>query len=140
MVKGRQSLDHQKKIKHTVKYLRHAPETVTVVAVQKGAPNGMIVAICNAALNARQSDVKLTPAQKKLFKAHARSFELLADRRCSIAEKRAHLLTHRRNASEQKGGAFTIAELVVPLLTSVITSINSKFIFRFSSNKQSGLK
>ena len=137
MAKGRKSLAHHKKVKDTVKYLRHAPDTAAVLAVLRGAPNGVIEAICNAALNARQGDVKLTPAQKKLFRAHAQSFELLADRRRSIAEKRAHLLSHRRNASEQEGGAFPIAALVVPLLTSVISSIGSEFISRLSSNKKS---
>ena len=137
MAKSRKSIAHSKTIKHTVKYLSHAPNVAAVLAVLKSAPNGVIEAIANAALNARQGDLQLTPAQKKLFRAHAQSFDLLADRRRSIAEKRAHLLSHRRAASEQEGGAFPIAALVVPLLTSVITSIGSEFISRLSSNKNS---
>ena len=133
MAKSRKSLAHYKTVKHTVKYLSHAPDISAVLAVLKGAPNGVIEAISNAALNARQGDVQLTPAQKKLFRAHAESFDILTDRRRSIAEKRQHLLSHKRNASLQEGGAFPIAALVVPLLTSVIGSIGSEFISRFIS-------
>jgi hypothetical protein len=54
MAQGRKSLANYKTVKHTVKYLRHAPDTAAVLAVLKGAPNGVIQAIANAALNARQ--------------------------------------------------------------------------------------
>ena len=135
MAQGRKSLANYKTVKHTVKYLRHAPDTAAVLAVLKGAPNGVIQAIANAALNARQGDVKLSAAQKKLFRKHAQSFDLLADRHRSIAEKRQHLLSHRRNATNQEGGAFPIAGLIVPLLTSVIGSIGTEFISRILPKK-----
>ena len=135
MAKSRKSIAHSKTIKHTVKYLSHAPNVAAVLAVLKSAPNGVIEAIANAALNARQGDVQLTPAQKKLFRAHTQSFDLLTDRHRSIAEKRQHLLSHSRNASQQEGGAFPIAALVVPLLSSVIGAIGSEFISRLLPSK-----
>ena len=39
-------------------------------SVLKGAPDEVIKAICNAALNVEQGDVHLSPAQRQLFSAH----------------------------------------------------------------------
>ena len=123
-----------KTVKATVKYLSRArPDISTVLSVLKSAFDEVIEAISNAALNAREGDVHLTPAQKALFRAHEESFNLLTDRHFSIADKRRHLLSRKRNTSLQEGGAFPIAALVVPLLSTVLSSIGSAFISSRSS-------
>jgi len=131
MAKGhRQSLARHKAVKSTVKYLSRArPNIATVLSILNNAPDEVIEAISNAALNAREGDVHLTPAQKALFRAHEESFNILTDRHSSIADKRRHLLARKRkNTSLQEGGAFPIAALVVPLLSTVLSSIGSAFI------------
>ena len=100
MGKGRKSLDQRKAVKRTVKFLAHAPDPVTVQAVLKSAPDPVIRAIANAALNAREGDVRLTPAQRRLFPAYAHTFDVLCDRQLSIADKRRHLLSKARAASQ----------------------------------------
>ena len=131
MGKGHKSLVQHKAVKRTVKFLAHAPDPVTVQALLKSAPDLVIRAIANAALNAREGDVQLKPAQKRLFRAYAHTFNVLCDRQLSIADKRRHLLSRARPASQradQSGGALPIAALVVPLLASVIGSVKSSFI------------
>ena len=64
MAKGRRSLAQYKAVKRTVKYIAHAPNAAAVIAVLRSAPDEVIEAIANAALNAREGDVHLTPAQK----------------------------------------------------------------------------
>ena len=100
MGKGRNSLAQQKEVKRTVKFLAHAPDPVTVQAVLKSAPDPVIRAIANAALYAREGDVRLTPAQKRLFRAYTHTFDVLCDRQQSIADKRRHLLSRGCSASQ----------------------------------------
>ena len=128
------SLDQRKAVKHTVKYLTHQQDPVTVQAVLKSAPDPVIRAIANAALNAREGDVHLTLAQKRLFRAYAHTFDVLCDRQLPIADKRRHLLSHSRN---QLGGALPIAAFVVPLLASVLGSVGSAFISRVTGQPSS---
>ena len=139
MAKGRRSLAQYKAVKRTVKYLAYAPNAAAVIAVLRNAPDEVIEAIANAALNAREWDVHLTPSQKQLFRANSRTFDILTDRRRTIEEKRRHLLTRKRNVSSehQEGGAFPLAAVVVPLVASVLGSIGSSFISRItgSNNK-----
>ena len=132
MGKGRKtSLEQRKAVKHTVNYLSHKQDPVTVQAVLQSAPDPVIRAIANAALNAREGEVQLTPAQKRLFCAYAHTFDVLCDRGLSLEDKRRHLLSRSPPASkgvDQSGGAFPIAGLVVPLLASVLGSVGSSFI------------
>ena len=140
MGNGHKSLNQHKAVKSTVKFLAHASDPVTVQAVLKSAPDPVIRAIANAALNAREGDVQLTPAQKRLFRAYARKFDVLCDRQLSIADKRRHLFSRPRAASQgadQTGGALPIAALVVPLLASVLASVGSSFISRLTGHTSS---
>ena len=98
MGKGHKSLNQHKAVKRTVKFLAHAPNPLTVQAVLKTAPDPVIRAIVNAALNAREGDVQLSPAQKRLVRAYAHTFDVLCDRQLSIADKRRHLLSRPRPA------------------------------------------
>ena len=138
MGKGRKSLGQHKAVKCTVKFLAHAPDPVTVQAILKNAPDPVICAIANAALNAREGDVRLTPAQKQLFRAYAHTFDVLCDSQLSIADTRRHLLSRSRPATsqgaDQSGGALPSAALVVPLLASVLGSVGSSFISRLTGH------
>ena len=128
MDKGHKSLNQHKAVTRTVKFLAHAPDRVTVQAVLKSAPDPVIRAIVNAALNARNGDVQLTPAQKQLFRAYAHTFDVLCYRQLSIADKRHHLLSRPRPVSQkadQSGAALPIAAVVVPLLGSVLGLVGS---------------
>ena len=111
MAKGRRSLAQYKAVMRTVKYLAHAPHAAVVIAVLKSAPDEVIEAIANAWLNARVGDVHLTPAQKQLFRANSRTFDIVTYRRRAIEKKRRHLLAHKRNvfSEHQEGGAFPLA-------------------------------
>ena len=73
-----------KAVKRTVKYLAQAPNAAAVIAVLRNAPDEVIEAIANAALNAREGDVHLTRAQNHLFRANSRIFDILTDRRRTI--------------------------------------------------------
>ena len=140
MGKKHKTLNQHKAVKGTVKFLAHAPDPVTVQAVLKSAPEPVIRAIANAALNAREGDVQLTPAQKRLFRAYAHTFDVLCDRQLSIADKRRHLLSRPRPASQgadQSGGALPIAALVVSLLASKLGSVGSSFISRLTGHSSS---
>ena len=133
MGKGRKSLGQLKAVKCTVKFLAHAPDPVTVQAVLKSAPDPVIRLIANAALNAREGDVRLSAAQKRLFRAYAHTLDVLCDQQLSIADKRRHLLSQGRTTAQgadQSGGELPIAALGVPLLTSVLGSVGSTFISR----------
>ena len=136
MAKGRRSLAQYKAVKRTVKYIAHAPNSAAVIAVLRSAPDEVIEAIANAELNAREGDVNLTPAQKQLFRANSRTFDILTDRRRTIEKKRRHLLTRKRNVSSdnQEGGAFPLAAVVVNLVASVLGSIESSFISRITGS------
>ena len=108
-----------KVVKRTIKYLSVAPDLDVVRAVIKKAPNAVIGAISNGALNCRQGAVHIPPHLIPLFKRHHRHFDYLVDRRKSIPSKR-HLIL-------QKGGALPI---IVPLLATVRGSIGGEFISR----------
>ena len=109
-----------KKAKHTIKFLSHSPENRITRAILASAPDALIRAISNAALNVQQNpDVKLDAATRNLFSSYKRSFDILSDRKISVEQKRKHLT--------QKGGAIPF---LAPLLASALVSIGSGFISR----------
>ena len=105
--------------KRTIKYLAVAPDSDIVRAVIKKAPVGVIRAISNAALNAREGDVHVPPQLKKLFRKHNHHFDVLIDNQYPIEEKRQVIL--------QQGGALPI---IAPLIATVLGSIGGEFISR----------
>ena len=109
----------QKVIKRTIKFLSVAPDSKIVKSVLKTAPDAVIRAISNAALNARQVAVAVTPNIKHLFRQHNNHFDYLIDKRKPIASKRRLIL--------QTGGALPI---IIPLLATVLGSIGGEFISR----------
>ena len=93
-----------KVVKRTIKFLSVSPDLDVVRAVIKKAPNAVIGAISNGALNCRQGAVHIPPHLIPLFRHHNHHFDFLVDRRKSIPSKR-HLIL-------QKSGALPI---IVPL-------------------------
>ena len=75
----------QKVIKRAIKYLSVAPDSKTVKSVLKKAPDAVIRAISNAALNARQGAVAVPANIKHLFRHHNDHFDYLIDKRKPIA-------------------------------------------------------
>lgn len=127
MGKHKKSLKERKQVKATVKYLAYAPNDRIGRAVLAASPPGVVRAIANAALNARENpSVVLSPGTKELFRTYSRSFDLLSRPDVPLEQKRKHLI--------QKGGAFPI---LIPLLTSVLGSLGSAVISRvFNRNSE----
>ena len=108
-----------KVVKRTIKFLFIAFDFEVGRAIIKNAPNAVIGAISNGALNCRQGAVHIQPLLIPLFRRHNKHFDYLVDRKKSIPSKR-HLLL-------QKNGAFPI---IAPLLATVFNSIGRVFISR----------
>jgi hypothetical protein len=84
-------------VKRIVKYLSVCSSPTAYHHVLKDAPDEVVKAICNAALNVEQGDIRLTPEQIRLFSTH----------RAKIAKLTSHdhnLGTKRQIISSQKGG------------------------------------
>ena len=109
----------QKVIKRTIKFLSVAPDSKIVKSVLKKAPDAVIHAISNAALNARQGAVAVPPNIKHLFRQHNNHFDYQIDKQKPIASKRRLIL--------QTGGALPI---IIILLATVLGSIGGEFISR----------
>ena len=106
-------------VKRTIKFLYVAPDLEVVRNVIKTAPNAVIGAISNGALNCRQCAVHIPPHLISLFMGQIKQFDYLVDRKTSISSKR-HLIL-------EKGGAVPIIAL---LLATVLGSIGKEFISR----------
>ena len=124
MAKKRKPKSKLANVEHTISYLSQPRKPKTVRAVIREAPDAVIRAICNAALNAREGDVHVPPHLKHLFREHRNHVNYLCSHDHPI-EKKRHLI--------QSGGALPI---VVPLLATVLGSIGGEFISRlFNKNE-----
>ena len=97
---GRKSL-----VKRTVKYLSVCSNPRAYNSVLKGAPDEVIKAICNAALNIEQGDIRLSPAQRRLFSAHRKTISKITSRTVDLKSKRNII-------QSQKGGYFVVPFLI----------------------------
>ena len=123
--KLRPKSNKRKVVKRTVKFLSVSLDIEVARAVLQKAPEAVIQAISNAAVNARQCAMAVPPHLKPLFRHHNHHFDFLIDRRRPIASKRRLIL--------QKGGALPI---IVLFLATVLGSIGGEFISRlFYKNK-----
>ena len=77
-----------KMVKRKIKFPSVAPDLDVVRAVIKKAPNAVIVAISNGALNSRQGAVHIPIKLLPIFRHHNHHFDDLVDRRKSIPSKR----------------------------------------------------
>ena len=97
-----------------------------VRAVIKKAPNAVIGAISNEALNCRQGAVHITPQLLPLFRHHYHHFNYLIHRRKSIPSKR-HLIL-------QKGGAVPIIAPFLPqFLAQSVENLYRDFCAKMTS-------
>ena len=103
--------NQSKIVKRTIKFLSIPPETEVVRKVIQNAPDGVICAICNSALNAREGDVCSPPHLKHIFAKFHRHIHCLTDRRCPLVEKRRFLV--------QRGGVLPI---IAPMIATVLGS------------------
>ena len=111
--------NQSKVVKRHIKFLSIAPDTeVERIALQK-APDGVSCAICNAALNAREGDVRIPLHLKHIFAKYHRHIHRMTDRSCPLVEKRRLLV--------QRGGLLPI---IAPLIATVHGSIGGEFISR----------
>jgi len=111
---------HPKLDKHILKFLTHCNDRNVTRQILKGAPDSVIKGISNAALNAEQGDVHISPQNQKLFSQHRTKIHKLTLRKVPIATKRRLLL--------QQGGSFL--GVIAPLLASVIGSIGGALFNR----------
>ena len=81
----------------TVKYLTVCNSPQAYRAVLRGAPDGVIKAIANAAYDVERGPIYLSPQQKALFRTHRRAIATLTSPKASIKSK-------RRVIQSQKGG------------------------------------
>ena len=84
------------------------------------APDPIIKAICNAALNAKQGDVHLNKRQKRLLRKNRNFVKSLTQKDIPIQKKRKLLL--------QKGGS--IAGVVIPIILSAVLSSLGSTLFQ----------
>ena len=96
-------------VKRTVKYLSVCRNPKILREILRTAPDGVIKAICNVALNALKGDVKLSATQKSLFRRHKSVILGLCSKKSSLKQKRKLL--------QQKGGAFFLAPLIKGVLS-----------------------
>jgi len=119
MSKHRRSNNSNTVVKRTVKYLSVASDPKLVRTVLQKAPDGVIRAISNAALNAREGDVRIPPHLRRVFGKFHKHIDNLVDRRRPLAEKRRILV--------QRGGFLPI---IAPLIATVLGSVGGEFISR----------
>ena len=116
----------QKRVKRTIKTLAYCPDKRLARSLVLKSDPGVIRAISNASLNALRGDVTLTPHIRRIFGHHRRTFEKLADRGIPIERK-------RKIIAVQSGGAFL--PILAPLLATVIGTLGSAFVNRFTGNR-----
>jgi len=100
-------------VKTYIKFLAICRDTNNRKDIVNKAPNEVIKAISNAALNVARGDVHLSPAQRALLNRYKSDFVPLIEKKTS--------LTKKRRALSQKGG---LAILPV-ILSSVLSALGS---------------
>ena len=100
-----------KVVKRMIKCLSVAPDLEVVRAVIKKAPNAIIGAISNGALNCRQGAVRIPPHLIPRFRSHNNHFDYLVDRK--------KLIPSRRHLILQKAGAYSIIVYIWPQFLTI---------------------
>ena len=119
------ALDHGDVVKRTVKYLAVCPNPQLFNAVVHAAPDDVIAAIGDAALNVREGDVELTEPQKRLFRTHHPAFLKLVSPTFSIKRKRKLI--------ESQSGGFPFLPI---LIATALGAFGSRLFGDTSSNQQ----
>ena len=125
-----------KLIKRTIKFVASGLDINVVRSTLEKAPVGVIRGDCNAAVNARQGEVKIPTHLKPLFRQHNDHIDFLIDRQQPLEFKRQLLISGGAcDGKRQKGGALPI---VVPLLATVLGSLGGGFISRILRRNDGG--
>ena len=103
--------------KRIIKFLSICSDPKTFRLVVREAPESVIKTVCNAAFNAERGDVRLTNAEKALFRKHRRQIATLTSHQPSVAAKRKLL----GRVSQSGGSSFVPA-----LLSAVLGSLGSR--------------
>ena len=104
-------------LRKTIKFLSVCNNPRVVKGILKSAPDRVIKAVCNAAINAAQGDVNLNRTHKKVLSTHRAFINSLIQKGEPVKRKRQILV--------QKGGF--VAGLVLPIiLSSVLSAVGSR--------------
>ena len=104
-------------LKAFVKFLAICRDTTNRRRIVTKAPNNVIKAISNAALNVARGDVHLSPAQRALLTRYKSDFIPLIERKMPLAKKRKVL--------SQKGGL-----AILPIILSSVLSTLGSALFK----------
>ena len=99
------SKSNYKLVKRTIKFISISFDHKIVRAILKKSPDSVICAVFNAALNAREGDVVLSPHLKQLFSHHDHNFDRLTDVQYPFKKKRALVI--------QQGGLLPIIPAIL---------------------------
>ena len=110
-----------KYLKHAIKWIGDGQHPLALRAFLKTAPDGVIKAVANAALNAKRGPIPLSPKLKKYFAKHDRQIKYLINPSKPVSSKRRYLL-------QRGSGIGAVLGLLAPLISTVISTIGSKFI------------
>lgn len=111
--------------KRTVQYLSVCRDPKIRHLILQKSSDGVVKAICNAALNAERGDVALTPQQKRLFSRHRKHISLLTARNVPLKKKRQALV--------QRGG---FLQFLLPALLGPVISTIGNLLFNRGGNQQ----
>ena len=109
--------------KRVVKFLSICSDPKTFRLVVREAPESVIKTVCNAAFNAERGDVRLSNAEKGLFRKYRKQISILTSTSRTLGAKRRLLST------PQSGGAVFLPAL----LTAVLGSLGSR-LFKTSEH------
>jgi len=109
------------KVNRFIKLMEVCNDPKVIHALMNAAPDTVIKAICNIAINCFRGDFKLTDKQKKTLKKYRKPISKLTSSTIPV--------NHKRKILAQEGGAIWI-----PLLVgSVLTTLGHKIFEAFQS-------
>ena len=107
-------------LKNTLKFLASCKNNAIQHKVLSRAPDPIIKAICNAALNAQEGDVHISKQNKTILRKNRKLIKSLTQKQIPLQKKRRLLV--------QKGGS--IAGVVIPIILSAVLSSLGSALFQ----------
>ncbi len=87
------SINSKESAKRILAYISVCRNLKAYQAVLRSAPDIVIKSICNAAVNAFQGDIVLSPALRRTFSRHRLSFQFLVNATISLSKKRKRIIS-----------------------------------------------
>ena len=106
--------------KQTVKFLSFCRDSQIHKDILSRAPPKAIKGICNAALNCRSGDFKLSTNQKRVLRKHRHLIETLVNKKIPLERKRRVLI--------QRGGG--LAAAIIPVILSTVLGALGTNLFK----------